>query len=124
MSFIKLYKNEEQRLDAFIEFIAPPVALIIAGAGNDTLPLVEITSILGWHTTVVDGRPTHANSKRFVKADKVLVANPAEILPQVYIDSQTVFVLMTHNYNYDFALLLQLITQDCVYIGILGPRKS
>jgi xanthine dehydrogenase accessory factor len=31
---------------------------------------------------------------------------------------------MTHNYNYDLALLGQLITQNCAYIGVLGPKKK
>jgi len=32
---------------------------------------------------------------------------------------------MTHNYNYDIALLKLLVKQhDCPYIGSLGPRKK
>jgi xanthine/CO dehydrogenase XdhC/CoxF family maturation factor len=73
---------------------------------------------------VVDGRPQHATSRRFGKADKVLVARPDAVLDQLTTDSQTLFLLMTHNYNYDLALLKQLITKDFQYIGILGPRKK
>ena len=122
-SFTK-YATEAQTFDAFIEFISPPVAIVIAGAGNDVLPLVEMTSLLGWHTTVVDGRPTHATMERFNKANEVLVVKPEQILSRVKIDTQTVFVLMTHNYNYDLSLLAQLLQQNCRYIGILGPAKK
>jgi xanthine/CO dehydrogenase XdhC/CoxF family maturation factor len=31
---------------------------------------------------------------------------------------------MTHNYNYDMAMLRILIHQDLSYIGMLGPRKK
>jgi xanthine/CO dehydrogenase XdhC/CoxF family maturation factor len=31
--------------------------------------------------------------------------------------------LISHNYNYDLAVLEQLLTTDVAYIGILGPRK-
>jgi xanthine/CO dehydrogenase XdhC/CoxF family maturation factor len=31
---------------------------------------------------------------------------------------------MTHNYNYDLALLRELVTKGFGYIGILGPRKK
>jgi xanthine/CO dehydrogenase XdhC/CoxF family maturation factor len=31
---------------------------------------------------------------------------------------------MTHNYNYDLALLKELVTKGFGYIGILGPRKK
>jgi len=123
-SCLQGYSYEKQQLNAFIEYIAPPVALVIAGAGNDIQPLAELTEMLGWHTTVVDGRPTHATALRFPKADKVLVAKPEEVLAHLQTDSRTVFLLMTHNYNYDLALLTQLVLQDCVYIGILGPKKK
>ena len=31
---------------------------------------------------------------------------------------------MTHNYNYDLAVLQQLINTNCKYIGVLGPKKK
>ncbi len=123
-SNITTYQANGQVLNAFIEFIPPPVALIIAGAGNDVQPLVHMTAILGWQTTVVDGRSTHATLQRFAKANKVLVAKPGEVLREVDIDDRTVFLLMTHNYNYDLALLKELLLQNCRYIGILGPKKK
>jgi len=124
-SFISDYLFGEHLLTAFVEFIRPPVSLVIAGAGNDAFPLAGIARILGWHTTIVDGRATHANLQRFPNADKVIVAKPDGVLAQVSIDDQTVFVLMTHNYNYDLALLKQLVKQDQLcYIGSLGPKKK
>lgn len=113
-----------QALNGFVEFIAPPPALVIAGAGNDVLPLVAITSLLGWHTTVVDGREHYATRERFSAADDVVVAKAEEVLERVHADSQTMFLLMTHNYNYDLALLEGLLTKDFFYIGVLGPRKK
>jgi len=32
--------------------------------------------------------------------------------------------LMTHNYNYDMAMLRQLLQKNVVYIGMLGPKKK
>jgi len=46
------------------------------------------------------------------------------ILNAVTIDEQTAVVLMTHNYNYDIAVLEQLIQANCNYIGMLGPKKN
>jgi xanthine dehydrogenase accessory factor len=126
------YSSDTGDLRGFIEFIPPPPAIVIAGAGNDVLPLVDITSMLGWHTTVVDGRPHHASSRRFGKADKILISRPEKVLvqlsadSQLTVDAQTIFLLMTHNYNYDLALLRELIKTPhrYRYIGILGPRKK
>ncbi len=124
MSGFKGYVLHNKKYNGFIEFIPPPPALVIAGAGNDVLPLVDITALLGWHTTVVDGRPHHATSRRFSKADRVLVARPNEVLNQLPADAQTLFLLMTHNYNYDLSLLKDLVSRRFGYIGILGPRKK
>jgi xanthine dehydrogenase accessory factor len=118
------YASGKETYHGFIEFIPLPPALVIAGAGNDVLPLVEITSLLGWHTTIVDGRPHYATARRFGKADKVLVSRPEKVLEQLTTDTQTLFVLMTHNYNYDLALLRELLKKNFPYIGILGPRKK
>jgi len=124
-SFISDYLFGEHLLTAFVEFVRPPVSLVIAGAGNDAFPLAGIAGILGWNTTIVDGRASHANLQRFPDVDRVILAKPDDVLSQVSIDDQTVFVLMTHNYNYDLALLKNLLKQDqACYIGSLGPRKK
>ena len=101
----------------------PQVALVVVGAGNDALPVVDMAAIMGWHITVVDGRSTHANQKRFAKAHQIIVAKPGEAFKQLAIDGRTVFILMTHNFNYDLAMLEALLRADCSYIGTLGPRS-
>lgn len=123
-SSFKNYVSENQNLTAFIEVIKPPVSLIIIGAGNDVVPLADMADILGWETTVVDGRANYAKQERFMSACKVLVSKPENVLKQIAIDEQTVFVLMTHNYNYDMAMLRQLIQRNVVYAGMLGPGKK
>ncbi|MCX2481761.1 XdhC family protein [Pedobacter sp. MC2016-15] len=124
-SFISDYLFGEHLLTAFVEFVRPPVALVIAGAGNDAFPLAAMANILGWESTIVDGRATHASLQRFPDAGRVLVAKPDEVLSQIPVDDQTVFILMTHNYNYDLALLKNLIRQEQpFYIGSLGPKKK
>jgi xanthine/CO dehydrogenase XdhC/CoxF family maturation factor len=118
------YTSDKDRVRAFIEFISPPIALVIAGAGNDAQPLVEMASLLGWRITVADGRSGYATAQRFPKADQLLPAKPASLLAQLQPDRQTVFLLMTHNYNYDLALLKELIRIDYAYIGMLGPAQK
>jgi len=123
-SEFKAYPFGSESIDAFLEFVKPPISIIIAGAGNDAQPLAEIAYMLGWEVTVADGRPTHATQQRFGKAKNVLIAKPAQLFPLVEIDGQTAIVLMTHNYNYDIELLGMLLTTDAPYIGTLGPKKK
>lgn len=114
----------ENSTEALIEYIKPAISLVIAGAGNDVQPLVKMASILGWKITVGDGRATHAIEKRFPKANQVRVLKPEDFLEDILIDDQTYFVLMTHNYKYDLAVLKLLLETSCQYIGILGPKTK
>ena len=124
LSSFKNYISDNHNLTAFIEMIKPPVSVVIVGAGNDVVPLVEMADILGWETTVVDGRANYAKKERFVSACQVLVSKPEQVLDQIAIDENTVFLLMTHNYNYDMAMLKQLLQRNISYIGMLGPKKK
>ncbi|MDO9373988.1 MAG: XdhC family protein [Ferruginibacter sp.] len=123
-SAFKNYAGTGDAMTAFIEVVPPSVSLVIIGAGNDVMPLVSMADILGWESTVVDGRPAYAKQERFVSACQVLVSKPENVLSQLAIDEQTVFLLMTHNYNYDMAMLKELVKRDLVYVGMLGPTKK
>jgi xanthine dehydrogenase accessory factor len=123
-SNIKKYLVRDHEFTAFFSFIKPVVQLVIAGAGNDAIPLAELGKLMGWYTVVADGRADHATKQRFPTAQKILVARPSQIVEHVLIDEQTVFVLMTHNYNYDLELLKLLAHIDIDYIGLLGPKKK
>ena len=75
----KNYISKEHDLTAFFEIIQPPVSVIIIGAGNDVMPLVDMADILGWETTVVDGRANYAKKERFASACQVLVSKTLKV---------------------------------------------
>ena len=123
-SAFKQYVGNEFSITAFIEFLQPPVSLVVIGAGNDAIPMMQMADTIGWDVRVVDGRNTHAKPERFASACQVLVSKPEKVLEQIPIDDQTVFVMLTHNYNYDLAMLKALLPKDIPYIGMLGPKKK
>jgi len=123
-SSFKNYKHNDLNINAFISFITPPVSLIIIGAGNDAIPLQHIAETLGWQVTIVDGRHTYAKIERFSSACQIIVSKPEKVLEQIQVDEKTVFVLMTHNYNYDYAMLKALLSKNVPYVGALGPKKK
>jgi len=120
-SQIKTY-NIENLLIGFIEILEPAVSLVIFGAGNDSIPLVQMANVLGWETTIADGRSNYATRERFPLAKHVIVTKPDNFRSQINFDARTVSVLITHNYNYDMAVLLQLAPLHFSYIGVLGPK--
>ena len=115
---------EYNNYHVLFSMIYPAVSLTIVGGGNDVSPLVSIAYTMGWETTVIDGRRNYATAARFPSATRLTTAKPVEAISQLRIDERSIFLLMTHNYNYDYAVLKQLIKSPAPYIGILGPRKK
>ena len=119
------YVIGEETQHIFIQNYQPPVKLVIVGAGNDAQILAQQADLLGWDVIVTDGRPTHANKERFTSSCQIIVSKPEQTLENIEIDHLSCFVLMSHNYNYDLAVLKLLLAQKMIpYIGILGPLKK
>lgn len=119
------YQIGENNAYSFIEHHCPPVKLVLVGAGNDARILANMAETLGWEVVITDGRPSHANSERFVASCQVIVTRPEKFLDHISVDANTVFVLISHNYNYDLTVLKLLLQfEDLLYIGILGPKKK
>ncbi|MGA7525528.1 MAG: XdhC family protein [Acidobacteriaceae bacterium] len=102
----------------FAEWVGPPPAVGIFGAGDDARPLVELADLLGWHVTVADGRANLARPERFPRAARVGEVEPA--LAALTPDDAA--VVMTHSYEQDRTILLELLGRELRYIGMLGPR--
>jgi xanthine/CO dehydrogenase XdhC/CoxF family maturation factor len=109
-------------LEAFVEIIDPPAALVLFGAGYDAIPMVRLAKELGFHVTVIDGRPAYAQTARFPQADEVITAHPGEELP-CRIDERTSAIIMSHNYLADRGWLKKLLPLNLRYLGLMGPRK-
>ena len=110
-------------VEVFIERIDPGIELIIFGAGYDVVPVAKLARELGWQVTVTDDCVAHLSPKRFPVATCVLFADRTAVIDQLTITERTAAVLMSHNFNYDRAVLQALLTTDVPYIGMLGPRK-
>lgn len=117
------YPSEQGEIGVFLEVLKPAPALVLVGAGNDAMPLVRMGKEMGWVLTVVDGRPGYGTRQRFPEADAVVVARPEQVPQLVPLQEDTLVVLMTHNYNFDLAMLKVLAPYQLKYIGMLGPKK-
>jgi xanthine/CO dehydrogenase XdhC/CoxF family maturation factor len=124
-SLFKEYHVSGEIHHAFIELHQSAPTLVLVGAGNDAQVLAQMATITGWKVIVTDGRSTHANYRRFQASCQVFVSEPEKTLDNIRIDHRTAFVLMTHNYQYDLAVLKLLIHHaEIPYIGLLGPKKK
>ncbi len=101
------------------EVVAPPITLLVCGAGMDAVPLVRLAVGLGWRVTVVDHRPDHARPERFPGATVRLAAYDAD----EELGSHDAAVVMSHHYERDVARLRTLLAAGVPYVGVLGPRR-
>lgn len=108
--------------DLFVEFVASPLQVMLFGAGHDAVPLVRFAAEMGWQVTVADGRPAYARPERFPGANRVVVMRENALLSDLTIDSETVVVLMTHNFPMDTRLVPLVLERRPKYLGLLGPR--
>lgn len=109
--------------EVFFETLMPPVRLLIFGAGDDVVPLTELGRQLGWRVGVFDGRAHYARTDKFPSAHEVAVRDSEATLADLYIDSRTVAVVMTHSYSQDLNFVKALLEQPLAYLGVLGPRN-
>jgi xanthine dehydrogenase accessory factor len=108
--------------DVFVEWVGPPVPLVVFGAGHDAIPLVKFAKELGWHVTVADGRANYAKASRFPDADRVVVTGREDLLAGIEITRDSFVVLITHNYPMDLKLVERILPNQPRYLGLLGPK--
>jgi xanthine dehydrogenase accessory factor len=109
-------------VDLFAEYVAPPPALSVFGAGDDAKPVVHLAQSMGWEISVFDGRSHLATPARFPLAHHVSVISP-DALNHLAIQAGDTAVVLTHSYVQDVAILRALLPLNLGYLGILGPRR-
>jgi xanthine dehydrogenase accessory factor len=112
---------------AYRLLIEPPTTvgqLLILGAGHIALPLATMAKIIGYEVSIVDDRPSFANSTRFPSADTIICDDFARALDTIKINPQTFVVIITRGHRYDKVCLEKVIYQPAAYIGMIGSRKK
>lgn len=108
---------------ALIPFF-PPQRLVIIGAVHLAVALVRYANELGYETIVIDPRPAFASLERFNHADRLLMAWPQEVLPELHPDAGTSIAIVSHDDKIDVPALQLALNSEARYIGALGSRKT
>jgi xanthine dehydrogenase accessory factor len=96
---LRTYKVAGGEAEVLLEYVPPPIALVLCGDGRDTAPLARLGAELGWQ-----------------------VAQLAKDASPTALDEWTAAIVMSHNYDRDLALLAALLPSPARYVGILGAR--
>ncbi|RZS90689.1 XdhC family protein [Aquimarina brevivitae] len=101
----------------------PCMRLVIIGTEHDSVSLCKLASLSGWEVVVVGAPSSPQKLTDFTGATefKKIATDSPDFM---FIDEDTVVVLMTHNFAKD-ALYLQALSQSAIpsYIGLLGPAQ-
>ncbi|MEM5774673.1 MAG: XdhC family protein, partial [Anaerolineaceae bacterium] len=108
----------------FCEVFSPPARLLIVGAVQIAMPLVELARVVGFQTYVIDPRQVFANRERFPTADEIVVGWPADELEALTVDESTFIVFISHDEKFDLPALLTALKSKARYIGALGSRTT
>ncbi len=105
---------------AFWQHLQPPKRLVLVGAGHDALPLVELSTRLGFDTRIVDFR---AHLLSTLKAPFQMQLSLSQ-LSQLPLEKDCAVVLVSHHFEYDRAVLAQVCSSSLpAYIGVLGTAR-
>jgi xanthine dehydrogenase accessory factor len=112
---------QEQRI--FQHLFRPKPRLIIFGAGPDVKPLVSFAAKVGFSVFLCDWRVECCNNENFPEADCVLTGFPLEIIGKLSFLPTDFVVIVTHHFQRDQEILMNLPHKKICYVGVLGPRE-
>jgi len=107
----------------FVQSMAPPVRVIIAGATNIGQVLAGLARQIGYDVVVVDPRAGFLTEERFADIAGH-VAWPGASLAALGLDVRTAVVALTHASHIDDEALSAALRSQCLYIGALGSRTT
>lgn len=109
--------------DLFIDVLAAPPELVIAGAGHIARPLCRMAALCGYRVTIVDDRPEYADAFYFPDAAEVICRGFTEVFRELEAGPRTHVVLVTRGHKHDEDCLRQLLDKEPAYIGMIGSRR-
>ncbi len=112
------------QLEVFIEPVEPQNRAIIFGAGHISKSIAQLTSLIGFNTTVVDNRESFANRERFPEADSVLAGEYEEVFPSLDVNTSSYIIIVTRGHRDDMRVLRWAVTTPARYIALIGSKRK
>lgn len=101
----------------------PESHLIILGGGHIARPLCEFSAKCGFSVTVVDDRPSFANTQRFPEAKHVICESFDHCFSLLNINRSSFVVIITRGHRHDLDCLRQVLKHETAYTGMIGSRR-
>jgi xanthine/CO dehydrogenase XdhC/CoxF family maturation factor len=119
----RTFYSTELASNLYIHTFEPKPQLMIFGAGEDVIPLVDLASKTGFSVIVSDWRPALCDKKMFPNADHLIVGFPEESLEKITFHPSDSAIVVSHNFQRDKEYLQYLLTKKIRYLGVLGSKN-
>ncbi len=109
----------EHKGTAIWDYLIPPAKLIVAGAGHDAKPVVELAHRVGFEVYVLDSRQLFNNPHEFPWASQWIVDDKTIDATDDWYGA--FWLIMNHHQARDEAALALALHSHPRYVGVLGP---
>lgn len=117
----------------FFQIIKPTIRLVIFGAGDDVIPLIETAKGIGIDVRLSDSRRSYLD-RHSARADvfQFNSHSACQVKNEEFADTEaslfdapdrTAIVIMSHNFELDKRFLQLALQKDSAYLGVVGSRK-
>ena len=109
--------------EIFIQTYKNPIKVIIVGAVDISMYLIDFAKNLNFEIIIVDPRGYFASKERFPNT-KIINKWPNEAFDEIETNSNTALVTLTHDPKIDDPALKYALKNKFFYIGALGSKKT
>ncbi|MHC1719677.1 MAG: XdhC family protein [Clostridiaceae bacterium] len=119
LEFYKASENETYLIEPYF----PEPKLIILGGGHIAKPLSLFGKRAGFQVTVIDDRPSFANTANFPDADRVICESFEKCFDLININEATFVVIVTRGHRHDLDCLRKVLNYKTAYTGMIGSKR-
>ena len=109
--------------EIFVQTYKNPIKVIIVGAVDISIYLIDFAKNLNFEIIIVDPRGYFASKERFPNT-KIINKWPNEAFDEIETNSNTALVTLTHDPKIDDPALKYALKNKFFYIGALGSKKT
>lgn len=109
--------------EAMLEVMDPAPHCFVFGAGEDTLPVVQLARILDWRMSICAPYKRFSVGDRFAKLARIDTSPLPACVETLNGCGRPLALVMGHDYDQDRAALAALLGSRARYIGVLGPAQ-
>ena len=109
--------------EIFVQTYKNPIKVIIVGAVDISIYLIDFAKNLNFEIIIVDPRGYFASKERFPDT-KIINKWPNEAFDEIETNTKTALVTLTHDPKIDDTALQYALKNKFFYIGALGSKKT